>query len=150
LPTVNELVTSDTTPEITGTADSADDLTVEVNGITYTEGDGDLTDNTDGTWTLQVPAGNEISDGVYDVIATATNSAGNSSVDTTIDELTVDTTDPDVPTVDTLVTSNSAPAITGTANSVDDLTVEVNGIVYAEGDGDLTDNGDGTWVLQIP
>lgn len=150
VPTVNELVTNDMTPEITGTADSADDLTVEVNGITYTEGDGNLTDNTDGTWTLQVPAGNEISEGVYDVVATATNIAGNSSVDTTIDELTVDTTDPDVPTVDTLVTSNSTPAITGTANSVDDLTVEVNGIVYTEGDGDLTDNGDGTWILQIP
>src|SRR5690606_8732352 len=92
VPTVDELITNDTTPEITGTVVSEDDLTVAVNGITYIEGDGNLTDNTDGTWTLQIPAGNEIPEGVYDVVATATNTAGNSSIDTTTDELTIDTT----------------------------------------------------------
>ncbi|MCK0135287.1 Ig-like domain-containing protein, partial [Arenibacter sp. S6351L] len=43
-PTVNTLLTNDTTPTITGTADSADVLTVTLNGTTYTEGDGNLTD----------------------------------------------------------------------------------------------------------
>src|SRR5690606_200496 len=150
IPTVNEIITNDTTPELTGTADSADELTVEVNGVTYTEGDGDLTDNSDDTWTLQIPDGSEIPEGVYDVVATATDLAGNTSTDTTVDELTIDTTDPTTPTVDELITNDTTPELTGTADSEDALTVEVNGVTYAESDGYLTDNGDGTWVLQIP
>ncbi|MDG3584011.1 Ig-like domain-containing protein [Galbibacter pacificus] len=150
LPTVDQLVTNDTTPEITGTASSEDELTVTVNGITYTEGDGNLTDNGDDTWALQIPDANELPDGVYDVMATATDQAGNTSNDNTTDELTIDSSLPDTPTVDTLATSDNTPTVTGTANSVDNLTVEVNEIVYTEGDGNLTDNGDDTWSLTIP
>ncbi|WP_417358994.1 Ig-like domain-containing protein [Galbibacter sp.] len=150
VPTVNPLVTNSTTPEITGTADSADVLTVEVNGVTYTEGDGNLVDHGDGTWTLQVPVGNEIPDGVYDVVATATDLAGNTSIDGSVDELTINSTTPMIPTVNPLVTNSSTPKITGTADSTEELTVGVNGVVYTEGNGDLVDNGDNTWTLQIP
>src|SRR5690606_14609664 len=107
VPTINEVLTSSPTPEITGTADSADILTVTVNGVTYTEGDGNLTDNGDNTWTLQIPVGNEIPDGIYDVVATATDLAGNSASDGTLDELTIDSSVPTVPTVNTLVTNSS-------------------------------------------
>src|SRR5690606_38899690 len=116
----------------------------------YTEGDGNLVDNGNGTWVLQVPVGNTIPDGVYNVVATATDAVGNSSDDITTDELTVDTTAPNTPTVNEHTTSNSTPMLTGTAESVDDLTVTVNGVTYVEGDGDLVDNGNGTWALQIP
>ncbi|MFI8378906.1 Ig-like domain-containing protein [Leeuwenhoekiella sp. NPDC079379] len=150
VPTVDALVTNSNTPTITGTADSVDDLTVIVNGVTYTEGDGNLTDNGDGTFTLVIPAGNEIPDGTYDVVATATDDAGNTSSDVTTDELVIDTAAPTVPTVDALVTNSNTPTITGTADSVDDLVVVVNGVTYTEGDGNLTDNGDGTWTLIIP
>ncbi|MFL1894587.1 Ig-like domain-containing protein [Aquimarina sp. 2-A2] len=150
VPTVNSLTTNDTTPILTGTADSADILTVTVNGVTYTEGDGNLTDNTDNTWTLQIPTGNEITEGTYDVVATATDAAGNVSNDTTTNELTIDTTNPTVPTVDVLATNDTTPILTGTADSADVLTVTVNGVTYTEGDGNLTDNTDGTWTLQIP
>ncbi|TYP77040.1 Ig-like domain-containing protein [Aquimarina intermedia] len=150
VPTVDVLATNDTTPILTGTADSADVLTVTVNGVTYTEGDGNLVDNTDGTWTLQIPAGNEITEGTYDVVATATDAAGNVSNDTTTNELTIDTTNPAVPTVDVLATNDTTPILTGTADSADVLTVTVNGVTYTEGDGNLTDNTDGTWTLQIP
>ncbi|UNY98289.1 Ig-like domain-containing protein [Zhouia spongiae] len=150
VPTVNELVTNDTTPTITGTADSVDELTVIVNGVTYTEGDGNLVDNGDNTWTLTIPAGNELPEGVYDVMATATDAAGNPSNDATTDELTIDTTVPTVPTVNELVTNDTTPTITGTADSVDELTVAVNGVTYSEGDGNLVDNGDDTWTLTIP
>ena len=77
---------------VSGTADSADALTVTLNSVIYTEGDGDLTDNGNNTWTLIVPAGNELVDGTYDVIATATDVAGNSSSDVTVDELVINTT----------------------------------------------------------
>src|SRR5690606_14280837 len=124
-------------PAITGTVDSVDALTVEVNGVTYTEGDGDLTDNGDGTWLLQIPAGNEIPDGVYDVVPTATDAATNVSTDATTDELTIDSTAPLVPAVDIIVTDNPPAEITGTANSADELTVEVDAVLYSEGDGNL-------------
>ena len=41
-----------------------------MDGTTYTEGDGNLTDNNDGTWTL-IPAA--LADGIYDVTVTATD-----------------------------------------------------------------------------
>src|SRR5690606_20460145 len=91
IPTVDPIATPDSTPQITGTADSEDDLTVEVDGVVYTEGDGNLVDNGDGTWTLQVPDGNEIPVGTYDVVVRVTNVGGNTSTDTTTDELTIET-----------------------------------------------------------
>ena len=111
------------------TADSADDLMVTVNGVGYTEGDGNLTDNGDNTWTLTIPEGNALPDGTYDVIATATDAAGNSSTDATTDELIIDTMVPTVPSVDFLTTNDNTPTITGTADSADDLTVVVNGVL---------------------
>ncbi|MEH6681494.1 MAG: Ig-like domain-containing protein [Sediminicola sp.] len=150
VPTVQELTTNSSTPTISGTVSSMDVLTVTLNGITYSEGDGNLTDNGDGTWTLVVPIGSELPDGTYDIVATATDTAGNIATDLTVDELTINGTAPDNPTVTPLVSNDPSPLIRGTAPSAADLTVTVNGIVYSEGDGNLTDNGDGTWQLQIP
>uniref|UniRef100_UPI00196548D6 Ig-like domain-containing protein n=1 Tax=Escherichia coli TaxID=562 RepID=UPI00196548D6 len=95
---------------------------VTVNGVTYTEGDGNLVDNGDGTWTLTIPTGNEIPEGTYDVSVTATDAAGNTSTDVTTDELVIDTTDPTVPTVNSQVTNDTTPVITGTADSADTIT----------------------------
>ncbi len=150
IPTVTAQVSDDPTPFIEGTADSADDLTVEVNGVIYNEGDGNLTDNGNGTWSLQIPDGASLPDGIYDVIATATDKAGNTATDDTTDELTIDTTAPTIPTVTAQITNNPTPTINGTANTVDNLTVTVNGVTYAEGDGNLIDNGDNSWILNIP
>src|SRR5690606_13119672 len=44
----------------------------------------------DGTWTLQVPDGNEIPVGTYDVVVTVTDDKGDTAKDTTTDELTID------------------------------------------------------------
>ena len=148
VPTVDFLTTNDNTPTITGTADSANDLVVVVDGVTYTEGDGNLTDNGDNTWILVIPT--PLADGTYDVMATTTDAAGNSSSDATTDELTIDTMAPTVPTVDFLTTNDNTPTITGTADSADDLVIVVDGVTYTEGDGNLTDNGDNTWTLIIP
>ena len=119
LPTVDFLTTNDNTPTITGTADSVDDLVVTVDGVAYPETGSDLTDNGDDTWTLVIPS--PLVEGTYDVVAAATDAAGNSSVDATTDELTIDLTDPTVPTVDFLTTNDNTPTITGTADSVDEL-----------------------------
>src|SRR5699024_3257181 len=102
------------------------ELTVEVNAVTYTEGDGNLTDNGDGTWTLQRPDGSEIAEGVYDVVATATDLAGNTSTDTTVDELTVDTTAPTIPTVDEVITTEATPKTPRNAHSEDEFKLDVD------------------------
>jgi gliding motility-associated-like protein len=147
-PTVDAQTTNDTTPVITGTADSSDVLTVTVDGTTYTEGDGNLVDNGDDTWTLTIPTA--LADGTYDVVATATDAVSNTATDVTTDELIIDSTAPTTPTVDAQTTNDTTPVITGTANSSDVLTVTVDGTTYTEGDGNLVDNGDDTWTLTIP
>src|SRR5690606_7627138 len=100
--------------------------------------------------TLQIPDGNEIPEGIYDVVATATDAAGNTATDGTVDELTIDTTDPTTPTVDELVTNDTTPELTGTADSVDELTIEVNGITYSEVDAVAIHDALAIWTLQIP
>lgn len=151
IPTVTSLITNDTTPIITGTATvgSGEKLTVTVNGITYTAGDGNLV-LTGTAWSLQVPAGNVLTDGIYSVTATVTDSAGNSTSDITSGELTIDTVAPTIPTVVSQITNDTTPTIKGTATvgAGEILKVEVNGVTYTQGDGKLVLTGN-TWSLQI-
>ena len=86
--TVEELLTNDSTPQLTGTVTDAVDplpaVTVTVNSIPYT-----ATNNGDGTWTLADGTIAPLPEGVYEVAAEATDLAGNTSTDATADELTV-------------------------------------------------------------
>ncbi len=141
--TVNAKTTSDQTPEITGTIidnNTSADITVTINGIVYT-----ATNNGDGTWTLAddtIQPGDALSDGTYDVSATVTDDNGNPGADTTTDELVIDTSAP-VVTVDTLVTSDTTPQLTGTVSTPEAaIEVTVDGETYA-----AINNGDGTWTL---
>jgi len=153
-PGVTSLTTNLTSPVIEGTAivNASETLTVTVNGIVYSAGDGNLVDNTDGTWTLAVPTANALPESIYEVTATVTDAAGNSTSDPSIDELLIDTTAPVSPAADTQVTNNTAPTITGNATigPGETLTVTVDGVTYTDGDGNLVDNTDGTWSLTIP
>ena len=153
-PAVEPLITSNNTPVLSGTTSIApgESLVVTVDAVTYTEGDGNLVVNSDGTWDLTIPAANVIADGTYAVTATITDLAGNTTNDTATDELIVDTTAPVVPTVVSQTTSNTTPVISGAATLApgETLSVEVDGVTYTAGDGNLTDNGDGTWDLTIP
>ena len=154
VPTIIAQITNITTPVISGTSSTApgETLTVTVNGVSYTEGNANLLVNLDGTWELTIPTGNALADGTYEVIATVTDLAGNSATDTTATELIVDTIPPPVPTVVSQNTSNTTPVISGTATIApgETLTVTVDGVVYTAGDGNLVDNGDGTWNLTLP
>ena len=55
-PTVTAQTTSDATPVITGTAivGPGETLSITLQGVTYTAGDGNLRDHGDGTWSLSV------------------------------------------------------------------------------------------------
>ena len=107
--------------------------------MVYTAGDGNLVDNGDGTWDLSIPAANELSEAAYDVTVIVTDAAGNTSIDVSAGELIVDITPPVVPTTDSQNISNATPVISGTANVApgETLTVEVDGVTYTAGDGNL-------------
>ena len=153
-PQVTALLTATATPTINGlvTLGSSETLTVQIDGVTYTEGDGALTGNVDGTWSLDIPLLNALADGDYDVVATVTDIAGNSSTDATALELSVDTVAPVVPTVQSQVVNTATPTINGTASLAagETLAVTVGGNTYPESGPDLTDNGDGSWTLIVP
>jgi hypothetical protein len=79
-PTVafNDLVTTDATPELTGTTDDPTaTIVVNVNGVDYP-----ATNNGDGTWTLADNTLPTLADGDYVVTVTSTDSAGNIGSDT--------------------------------------------------------------------
>ncbi len=140
---IDPLDTSDTTPELTGTVnDSAASIYVSVNGTDYDN----AVNNGDGTWSLAddtiAPA---LVDGTYDVEVLALNGLS-WGVDTTTDELTIDTINPIV-TINDLTTPDDTPELTGTIDQPGtDIIVTVDGKDYDEDDG-VTNNGDGTWTL---
>lgn len=126
----------DQTPTISGTAVTADGdvLTVTVNGITYTNGDGYL--NLVGTnWTLIIPSANKITPGTHAVTARVTDLAGNVSTDGTTNELVINassltidlknsaTDDTGSSSTDN-ITTNGKPIISGTSAGTD-LTVKI-------------------------
>lgn len=90
VPTVNVLSTNDSTPLITGTAtvEATDIFKVTVNGITYSLQDGNLA-IVGNVWSLQIPAGSELADGIYPVVAIVSDALGNSVEDQTENELTI-------------------------------------------------------------
>lgn len=119
-PTVTSLTTESTTPTITGTFDAADHaggFTVEVNGVTYTLGTDAALTNDSNTWSLTIPAGSELPQNSYDVVATATDGSGNASTDTTSNELVI--VDRTAPTI-----SSTSPA-DGDAAVLLDATIAV-------------------------
>ncbi len=61
----------------------------------------------------------DLTDGSYYITATATDDAGNTSSDSSVLEITIDTNVPDAPTFTTtaIITNNTTPTITGTAET---------------------------------
>lgn len=124
--TVNSLQTLSTTPLLSGTiSDPTAPVSVRIGAITRT-----ASNNGNGTWSLQWS--DALSAGAsYDVVATATDAAGNSGSDSTSQELTV--LAPPAPpqpllyfTLSGAVSSSSAPVMGG-------LTAQRNDIVAFDG-----------------
>ncbi len=132
--TLNDILTNDTTPTISGTTNDPDaEIIVTVGTNDYT-----ATNNGDGTWS--VPINDALPEGNTTVTVTATDPAGNTTTDTAV--ITVDTTPPSV-TVDELITKDTTPAISGTTDDPDaEIIVTIGGNDYT-----ATNNGNGTWSL---
>ncbi len=134
--TVDDLLTNDTTPPITGTVDSPDaKVMVTINGETY-----DAINKGDGTWILPDDTVKELKEGEYTVDVKAVDEEGNVGEDS--GKLIIDITPPNI-TVDDLTTSDNNPPITGTVDDPEaKVTVTINGETY-----DAINKGDGTWIL---
>jgi len=126
-------------PELTGTLTDTDEETtvsINVNGRNYS-----AENNGDGTWTLDAGRISDLTDGIYDVTVTATDTAGNVGTDDTEDELEIAL--PPVITIDTKFTSDRTPGLTGTvSDSQAVITINIEGIDYP-----ADNDGDGTWTL---
>ncbi|MCY2930537.1 MAG: Ig-like domain-containing protein, partial [Planctomycetota bacterium] len=140
LPTigVDTISTTDGTPELTGTiSDPTAAITVTVNGVDYA-----AVNNGNGSWTLADNTVAELSEGVWEVVATVKVTDALES--TASGELTIDTQAPEV-TVDDLDTTETAPALTGTVTETGaTVTVTIDSKDYT-----ATNNGDGTWSLTL-
>ncbi|WP_226975887.1 Ig-like domain-containing protein [Zobellia nedashkovskayae] len=131
-PTVESQITNDTTPVITGTAEANSTVEVEVGGAFYT-----VIADSSGNWTIDTETVTPESgtfapnvNGTNEVVITSTDAAGNSAVDVTTLELTIDTTEPEIPTVESQITNDTTPVITGTAEVNSTVTVVVGGATY--------------------
>ncbi|WP_146179684.1 beta strand repeat-containing protein [Limnohabitans parvus] len=118
-------LTNDTTPTLRGTGSAGDTITVTLpTGEVLT-----TVVASDGSWS--VTPTQALPSGVASVSVTATDAAGNTSPASTVD-LTIDTSAPAAPTVNTSLTSDTTPVLRGTASVQpgETLTVTVNGATY--------------------
>ena len=119
---VDPLVTSDRTPQLTGKIDDPTAVVkVTLNGQTYT-----ATNNGNGTWTLpDDTVTTPLPDGIYDIAVTATNELGQTGTDTASNELTI-------------APGNQAPIAQDANNTViPNNTVLVSGLGAIDNDGSI-------------
>jgi outer membrane protein OmpA-like peptidoglycan-associated protein len=149
-PTVNRLSGNNRQPAITGTWDEkrSAGLQVAVGGKTYTlNTDAALTADGQGNWSL-VPE--PLKDGIYDVVATATDTRGKSFKDETVAEIEIDTTGPAAPTVNAYYGNDPSVTITGTWPQAEGntISVELNGVAYKLGEAPQLTSDAGNWSLK--
>ncbi|PWB13644.1 hypothetical protein DCO44_12725 [Acinetobacter sp. AM] len=164
----SDFITNDNSLLFKGTVDLGDSnaLSVSVGGTNYTLADSELTVDALGNWTLNL-TGTLLLDGIYPVIATVTDSAGNSK-STTSQNVVIDTkidTDNDGKTVtfdsitnDTgssnsdFITNDNSLLFKGTVDLADgnSLSVTVGATIYSTADPRLTiDLLTGAWTLDL-
>jgi hypothetical protein len=135
--TVDTLVTSIFSPEITGTVSDTNAV------VTVTIGDEshEASVSSDGTWRVLEGTFDALSTGTYDVRVSAVNDAGEGT-DFTVNELIITTVYPIVSIAD-LLTNDSTPSLTGTINDPSArCTVFIGGQTVP-----VVNNGDSTWTL---
>jgi hypothetical protein len=105
--------------------------------------------NGSGQWSLDTgavaPASgafNPTTNGANEVVARVTDGVGNSSTDVTSNEVVIDTISPAAPRVDSLLTNNPTPTVTGTAEAASTNTIIFGGATFT-----VVTNGAGRWLL---
>lgn len=144
--------TVDSTPLLTGTADGNTLITILVDGVAV----GTTTSDANGDWTFTPPTA--LTDGQHTITLTATDSAGNTTQPGGNFALTVDTTGPDLPVIDSItdnvggitdpledgsLTDDNQPTFTGTAEANGVVIIFANGVEIGRADV----NGTGQWTF---
>jgi len=140
--TIHTVFTQNRSPQLTGNIDdNTASIKINVNGQEY-----NATNNADGTWTLNAGIiSPNLSDGIYDIIAKATDTTGNTGQDSTNNELTVDNIAPII-TINQTITNNHNPILVGTINDPDStIKITVNGKTYTAQYEDSNH-----WTLTVP
>jgi Tfp pilus assembly protein PilP len=150
----NRATINDNLPEIVGRGEKGTTITI-YNGSTYL---GTTVVGDDGKWSFQVTR--TLGDGTHKFTATATDPAGNTTVASSVFEVTIDTVAPNAPTFDTArdnVTSSdlasgghtrdTRPTLRGKAepNSTVEIVDAVFGVV-----GKVTVDTSGNWQFRVP
>ncbi|MEP1033150.1 gliding motility-associated C-terminal domain-containing protein [Ekhidna sp.] len=157
-PTTDSQITNDSSPVIsggtgTGTAlNAGETMTVTINGATYS-----VIPDASGNWSIdletEAPSSGTLgtfTDGTYQIITEVKDEAGNIAIDATTDELTVDTSAPTVPVVDSKITNDTSPVITGSTGigaalpAGETMTVEINGAIYT-----VVPDASGNWTIDL-
>ena len=124
---------------MTGTAEANSTVTVYVDGSSA----GSTTADAGGSWSFT--PGSALTETSHTVKATATDAAGNTSVDSNTNTFTVDTLPPPAPIVQTPAngssTNDATPTMTGTAEANSTVTVYVDG----SSAGSTTADTGGSW-----
>ncbi|MFO0914559.1 MAG: Ig-like domain-containing protein [Pirellulales bacterium] len=135
---INPLKTRDNTPRLTGSVDDPQaTIQVTVNGQTLPG-----VQLGSGAWELADGALTALPDGVFNVVVTATDQAGNVGTDASIDELVIDTVSPLV-TINSQLTNQASPAISGTIN---DPTATIQ-LIVGDQSIPVLNPGNGTWTV---
>ncbi|WP_141655380.1 Ig-like domain-containing protein, partial [Roseivirga seohaensis] len=146
-------ITSDTTPDVKGTAEANASIEVFVGGNSV----GTTTADGSGDWTLAYSGVNPLADGTISVTAKATDAAGNTSAASTAVNVTIDATAPAAPvitsitpdsgtsTTDKITNDQTNLTITGTGEANSQLEITVNGITYSG----LPVDGSGNWSIAV-
>ena len=128
--------TTDTTPDITGTAEAYSTVTVTINGNPYTT-------TADGSGDWSYTPSSPLPYGANSIYATATDAAGNTSTASATNTFTIV---PAVPVITSVLVPGST-VVTGTSTAPpgSTITVTVDGVPYT-----TTVQGDGTWSATVP
>ena len=163
-PTVNPQITNNPLPSISGSANLSpgDIFTVEVNSVTYTLGDGNLSIS-GSTWVLAIPSGDEIGNGIYEVIASIDN--GVTVVqDLSTDELLIDISSPATTILNAPSIVNTLSLYTVTIQFTEDINgFDITDITVSNGTKsnfialdtqtftvNVTPNGNGDIIVNVP
>ena len=143
-PTVVDLATNSLSPTLTGTVDLNDDLTVIVDGISYTAADTELTINGDGSWQLDLATAG-LSGGDYPV--TIRTAGGDRNGLLAISGPT-EVFNPPASFADIrgpIYTNDDTPLLTGTGPANSTIDVVVNMASYS-----VSVGADGSWSQVLP
>jgi hypothetical protein len=140
--TTAQILTSDNTPTVTGTAEANSTVTIYVDGNAV----GTTTATASGNYTFTVAT--PLSDGTHAFTATATDAVGNVSAPSATLNITIDTQKPTVPTITTAqtLTSDNTPTVTGTAEANSTVTIYVDGSAV----GATTATASGNYTFTVP